>query len=359
MYDANMEGNTQARLDHTDGGKESVSVPFAEKKTVSSWVHLLAGASGGMATAIVTSPLDVLRTRLQSDFYQTPDRGTNVSPQSNQLPQTSRPLQRSNHKTLRIISSIYRAEGWRAFFRGLGPSMAGVVPATAIKFYVYGNCKRIGAQLMGHKEDSAFIHAQAAICAGLATSTATNPIWLVKTRLQLDKTQTHTGGPSTRRYRNSIDCIRQVMRNEGLGGFYRGLSASYLGSIETALHLVLYEQLKTRLHRSLEATEGKPRTAFWDEVSHWVSTSGAASSAKLVAGLITYPHEVIRTRLRQAPMERGQAKYTGLLQCFRTIAKEEGMAGLYGGLAPHMLRSLPSAIITLGVYEFVLRVTGA
>jgi solute carrier family 25 protein 33/36 len=58
-------------------------------------------------------------------------------------------------------------------------------------------------------------------------------------------------------------------------------------------------------------------------------------------------------------MERGQAKYTGLVQCFRTIAKEEGMAGLYGGLAPHMLRSLPSAIITLGVYEFVLRITGA
>lgn len=235
-----------------------------------------------MATAIVTSPLDVLRTRLQSDFYQPQNRGSDAS---------SRPVQRSNHKTLRIINSIYRAEGWRAFFRGLGPSMAGVVPATAIKFYVYGNCKRVGAQLMGHTEDSAMVHAQAAICAGLATSTATNPIWLVKTRLQLDKTQTNTGGPSARRYRNSIDCIRQVMRTEGLGGFYRGLSASYLGSIETALHLVLYEQLKTRLNQSLEATEG-PRTPFWNEVFHWVSTSGAASSAKLVAGLMTYPHEV-------------------------------------------------------------------
>ncbi|OQD63606.1 hypothetical protein PENPOL_c009G09975 [Penicillium polonicum] len=343
-----MEGKAQARYGPTEGEEQSIPV-LTTKKAVSSWVHLLAGASGGMATAIVTSPLDVLRTRLQSDFYQPQNRGSDAS---------SRPLQASNHKTLRIINSIYRAEGWRAFFRGLGPSMAGVVPATAIKFYVYGNCKRVGAQLMGHTEDSAMVHAQAAICAGLATSTATNPIWLVKTRLQLDKTQTNTGGASTRRYRNSIDCIRQVMRTEGLGGFYRGLSASYLGSIETALHLVLYEQLKTRLNRSLEATEG-PRTPFWNEVFHWVSTSGAASSAKLVAGLITYPHEVIRTRLRQAPVEHGQPKYTGLVQCFRTIAKEEGMAGFYGGLAPHMLRSLPSAIITLGVYEFVLRVTGA
>jgi solute carrier family 25 protein 33/36 len=57
-------------------------------------------------------------------------------------------------------------------------------------------------------------------------------------------------------------------------------------------------------------------------------------------------------------MENGVPKYTGLAQCFRLIAKEEGMAGLYGGLMPHMVRSIPSAIITLGVYEFVLRFVG-
>ncbi|KAJ5757320.1 uncharacterized protein N7511_006014 [Penicillium nucicola] len=339
-----MEGNAQAQFQHTGeprlSGEPIKPVHVAPKKAVKSWVHLLAGASGGMATAIVTSPLDVLRTRLQSDFYRTQNTGAN-QPQG------------SNHKTIRIINSIYRAEGWRAFFRGLGPSIAGVVPATAIKFYVYGNCKRVGAQLMGYTEDSPLVHAQAAICAGLATSTATNPIWLIKTRLQLDKTS--TGG---RRYRNSVDCIKQVLRNEGIAGLYRGMSASYLGSIETALHLVLYERLKTGFSQSLAASEGT-RTPVWDEVCHWISTSGAASSAKLVAGLMTYPHEVIRTRLRQAPQENGRPKYTGLVQCFRLVAKEEGMAGLYGGLAPHMVRSLPSAIITLGVYEFVLRVTGA
>ncbi|KAJ6186403.1 hypothetical protein N7519_007704 [Penicillium mononematosum] len=346
-----MEANDQAR--YADRVKPSTSTHVAKKKTVAPSVHLLAGASGGLATAIVTSPLDVLRTRLQSDFYRT--KNTSASNQLNQPLQTVQP-RGSNHRTMQVINSIYRAEGWRAFFRGLGPSMAGVVPATAIKFYVYGNCKHFGAKMLGHTEDSPLVHAQAAISAGIATSTATNPIWLVKTRLQLDKTE--IGGVSTRRYRNSIDCIRQVFRNEGLSGFYRGLSASYLGSIETALHLVLYERLKTSFHRSLETTEGT-RTAFLDEFFHWVSTSGAACSAKLAAGLMTYPHEVIRTRLRQAPVENGRAKYTGLLQCFRLVAKEEGMAGLYGGLAPHMIRSLPSAVITLGVYEFVLRITGS
>lgn len=186
--------------------------------------------SGGFATAIATSPLDVLRTRLQSDFYQQQPPSASASASA-----SDRALHTS-HKTARIVSNIYRAEGWRAFFRGLGPSLAGVVPATAIKFYVYGNCKRIGAHVLGLGEDSTLIHAQAAISAGIATATATNPIWLVKTRLQLDKAQTATGN---RRYRNSLDCVRQVLRHEGLKGLYKGLSASYLGSVETALHLVM------------------------------------------------------------------------------------------------------------------------
>ncbi|KAJ5097626.1 Mitochondrial carrier protein RIM2 [Penicillium angulare] len=312
------------------------------KKPQDPLIHLIAGASGGFATAIVTSPLDVLRTRLQSDFYQPISRpGSSATP----LPQ------KTSHKTLNIISNIHKAEGWRAFFRGLGPSLAGVVPATAIKFYVYGNCKRIGAQLLGHGEDSIIVHAQAAISAGIATATATNPIWLIKTRLQLDRAQTNTGA---RRYKNSLDCARQVMRQEGLRGMYKGLSASYLGSVETALHLVLYERLKGMMAKSLGSPDGK-ETAMQKEITSWISTTGAAGSAKFAAALIAYPHEVIRTRLRQAPLENGMPKYTGLLQCFKLIAKEEGMAGLYGGLMPHMVRSIPSAIITLGVYEFVLR----
>lgn len=142
--------------------------------------------------------------------------------------------------------------------------------------------------MFGCGEDSTLIHAQAAISAGIATSTATNPIWLVKTRLQLDKAQTSTGN---RRYKNSLDCIRQVLRQEGLGGLYKGLSASYLGAAETALHLVLYERLKGILQRSLVSPDGTD-TPTQREITSWISTTGAAGSAKFAAALIAYPHEV-------------------------------------------------------------------
>lgn len=224
--------------------------------------------SGGIVTAVSTSPLDVLRTRLQSDLYRSTHTPTRL---------VTRPVQHL-YDTAQIIRSIHSLEGWPGFFRGLAPSIAGVVPATAIKFYTYGSCKAFGSTL-GYRDDAALLHAQAAVAAGIATATATNPIWLIKTRLQLDK--------NTQQYRNTIDCVRKVVAQEGIKGLYRGLSASYLGTVETALHLVLYEQLKALYRKSLNDKGG-----LNEELSHWISTSGASGSAKCATVLLTYPHEV-------------------------------------------------------------------
>ncbi|KAG5765363.1 hypothetical protein H9Q72_006574 [Fusarium xylarioides] len=353
-----MEGVSTSRRSTIILSRAKAQQSFAQEKLVARrpWTHLLAGASGGLVTAVLTSPLDVLRTRLQSDFYQTTSRPVQV-PRPPTQPTFSRLLSSSfSHvrETLQIVRSIHYTEGWRGFFRGLGPSVAGVVPATAIKFYVYGNCKHLSARWFNLQEDDPVIHAQAAVAAGIATATLTNPIWLIKTRLQLDKAQTQVGGVASRQYRNSLDCLAQVVRMEGVRGLYRGLTASYLGTVETAMHLVMYERLKVMIRYGLGGNN-----ASLGELGTWASTSGAAASAKLATVLVTYPHEVVRTRLRQAPLENGAPRYTGLVHCFQSVWRSEGVNGLYGGLTPHLVRSIPSAVITLGVYEFVLRLCGS
>ena len=72
------------------------------------------------------------------------------------------------------------------------------------------------------------------------------------------------------------------MREEGVRGFYKGLSASYLGVTETTIQWVLYEQLKRAA-----AAEGKK-----GGYQEWFGMLGSAGTAKFVASLITYPHEV-------------------------------------------------------------------
>ncbi|KAF4548526.1 putative mitochondrial carrier protein 16 [Elsinoe fawcettii] len=332
------------------------------------WAHFVAGGIGGMTAAFLTSPLDVLKTRLQSDFYQSQLTAARVArgiPPLSQL-SVSQTARLHVRETFQILFAIPKIEGWKALFKGLGPNLIGVVPARAINFWAYGNGKRIISQTFNNGQEAAWVHLLAAANAGIVTGTATNPIWLVKTRLQLDKaTAEKTGaGLDGRKYKNALDCTMQTVRTEGIRGLYRGLTASYLGVTESTLQWVLYEQMKgsLALREARMAASGKQMTS-WDDAVSWFGKLGAAGGAKFIAALVTYPHEVVRTRLRQAPVTtdsagRPQLKYTGLIQCFKLIWREEGMAALYGGLTPHMLRVVPSAAIMFGMYEFVLRALG-
>ncbi|KAI9372166.1 mitochondrial carrier domain-containing protein [Aspergillus egyptiacus] len=334
-----------------NAASEQPIAPPQIQQTSSSWTHLVAGAAGGMATALLTSPLDVLRTRLQSDYYRSHLK-TAIPPSQHTRPSLVRSFVLHFAETFEILFSIHRVEGWRSLFRGLGPSLTGVVPATAIKFYAYGNCKRLYPEYLGLDKDATTTHALSAATAGVVTGTATNPIWLVKTRLQLDRHHVNRDG-SVRppQYRNSFDCVKQVIKNEGIKGLYGGLMASYLGVIETTLHLAAYERIKVMVAHHYQR-KGKAQSS---EVAQGLILSGAAGVSKLIAVLIAYPHEVLRTRLRQAPMADGRLKYTGVVQCLRLMVKEEGVAALYGGLTAHMIRTVPSAAITLGTYELVLK----
>lgn len=249
-----------------------------------------------MTAAVLTSPLDVLKTRLQSDFYQaqlaTSRARLGISPHANLSPISSAALH--FRETFQILFSVHRIEGWRALFKGLGPNLVGVVPARAINFYTYGNGKRVIADYANGGKENAWVHLTAAACAGIVTSTATNPIWLVKTRLQLDKSVAEkTGDVAARRYKNSWDCTKQVIQKEGFTGLYRGMSASYLGVSESTLQWVLYEQMKAYLVRREDeiVTSGRAKNA-WDRTVEWTGKVGAAGSAKLFAAIITYPHEV-------------------------------------------------------------------
>ncbi|KAF6840693.1 mitochondrial carrier protein rim2 [Colletotrichum plurivorum] len=338
--------------------KQNPTVDGKKSPFDKSWVHLVAGGVGGMTAATLTAPLDVLKTRLQSDFYQAQLRASHQA--RAQAVGALSPFRAAIfhlRETLQILGSVYKIEGPRALFKGLGPNLVGVIPARSINFYTYGNGKRLIAEYGNGGQEAAWVHLAAGVVAGITTSTATNPIWLVKTRLQLDKNVAEkSGGVAKRQYRNSLDCIQQVMRTEGIRGLYKGMSASYLGVAESTLQWVLYEQIKEELARREERIirSGREKT-FWDRTVDWMGNAGAAGGAKLVAAVLAYPHEVARTRLRQAPMANGQLKYTGLFQCFRLVWIEEGFMGLYGGLTPHLMRTVPSAAIMFGMYEGILR----
>lgn len=246
-----------------------------------------------MASATLTAPLDVLKTRLQSTFYQ--QHLVALRTARGLPPIETMSFARSSllhiRETGEILWQVPKVEGWRALFKGLGPNLIGVVPARAINFYTYGNGKRLISTYFNDGKESAWVHLCSAAFAGAITGTATNPIWLVKTRLQLDK-HSHADGKG-RQYKNALDCTMQTIRKEGIKGLYRGLTASYLGVTESTLQWMLYEQMKISLANREErlVASGKEPTV-WDQTVQWTGKVSAAGTAKFVAALITYPHEV-------------------------------------------------------------------
>ena len=326
---------------------------------------------GGMCGAIITSPLDVVKTRLQSDMFQTTHAPASAPGLRGALQSGARHFIETG-RMLRCVfadSDIPAREGTRALFKGLGPTLVGVIPARAINFATYGTCKRLYSDIFDASSGSPFVHLAAAATAGVTTATATNPIWVVKTRLQLESQRLEADARVARAnavrknarslhtqvrqlYRaqffkaavpphpatNALAMAARIVRTEGIGGLYKGLTASYLGVSESTIQWVLYEHLK-RMNEKHESSH----------VPTMVRTIGAAGTAKLVATLVTYPHEVLRTRMRQQPA--GKPKYTGLVQTFRIVLREEGPSAFYGGFTAHLMRVIPNAIVTFSIFE--------
>ncbi|TBU24144.1 mitochondrial carrier [Dichomitus squalens] len=310
-----------------------------------SWHHFVAGGLGGMCGAIVTSPFDVVKTRLQSDLFRAKHVGLSIEGNGAATVAVRRNLLWHFVETAHIIRDIYREESPRALFKGLGPTLVGVVPARSINFFTYGNGKQIIANNFNHGQENSWVHLAAAAIAGVATGTATNPIWVVKTRLQLDAHKPEIAGGNSF-FGGSVAMVKKILREEGVRGFYKGLSASYLGVTEGTIQWVLYERLK----KLTAGTQGKGGAL------EWFGMIGSAGTAKCVASLITYPHEVLRTRLRQ-PLVDGKVKYTGLWQTLRLVIAEEGVGSLYGGLSAHLMRVIPNAAVMFCIYEAALRMT--
>lgn len=331
-------------------------------------IHLFAGGVAGTVGAVATCPLEVVKTRLQSSSsgfnFCLP---TIASPDINSRHVTCKtilpPLQRRKintisrrHATQMLAISTYdgmphsksvglfqclrlivQNEGPMALFKGLGPNLIGVAPSRAIYFCAYSQTKTFFNSVFN--PDTPIVHVLSASTAGFVACSATNPIWFIKTRLQLDFA---TSGEKL----TAGECIRRIYRQSGVLGFYKGITASYWGISETVIHFVIYEAIKAKLTelRAHDVLRNDEKTS-----RDFIEFMMAGAFSKTIASCIAYPHEVARTRLR----EEGN-KYQKFWQTLALVYKEEGYRGVYRGLGTQLVRQIPNTAIMMSTYEAVV-----
>ena len=162
-------------------------------------VPLSAGMLARTTTTSFASPLELIRTNLQS---------TPTNP--------SKPNTLSS--VLRSINGLVRDQGVRSLWRGLGPSLWRDVPFSGIYWASYESIKtglhRQGFGRKGHGADVAFV---SGAVSGTAAALLTSPFDVLKTRQQSFVMKAQSGPMS------SFGLLVGIVRNEGAGALFTGI----------------------------------------------------------------------------------------------------------------------------------------
>ena len=160
--------------------------------------------------------------------------------------------------------------------------------------------------------------------AGLCQVVATNPMEIVKIRMQLT-------GLS----------LSSTVRSLGVYGLYKGSLATLCRDVPFSLvFFPLVSLFKIKL------------TGPDQHHKLWPTFIAGISAGSIAAALVT-PMDVVKTRLQRK--YQGEAPYKGIRDCWSKIIKEEGVGALFKGVVPRVFIVSPLFAITVLVYEMQQR----
>lgn len=288
---------------------------------------MLSGAMSGFLAGIVVCPLDVVKTRAQAlgAFKDKPAIGY-----------------------AQVFKQIVRDEGIKGLYRGVVPITIGYLPTWTIYFAVYERAKDFYPAFLSNYgiHTPGVHHFVSAVTAGMASSIAVNPVWVVKTRLMIQRGH-HNKRPNQIYYHGTIDAFKKMYKYEGMGVFYSGLVPSLFGLLHVGIHFPVYEFLKNILHCNPPANDSKDSgeaTLFKLIIASTVS--------KATASTVTYPHEILRTRLQMRNLTPDNSKGQSLKDITYKIYQKDGLRGFYAGYGINLIRTLPASAVTLVSFEY-------
>jgi solute carrier family 25 oxoglutarate transporter 11 len=172
----------------------------------------------------------------------------------------------------------------------------------------------------------------------MLASSCIHPIDLSKVRLQLYATL-NPGKPKP----SSIGILREMIKTQGIGSIYAGLSASLMrqavyGTARIGLHRSISNELSSR-------NKGKPLTFTTKMLS--AITSGS------IAVIIGTPFDVALVRMQADSMKPKEARrgYKNVFDAISRVAREEGFGKLYSGLIPNVLRGMSVNVGMMACYD--------
>ncbi|CAN1133358.1 Calcium-dependent mitochondrial ATP-magnesium/phosphate carrier protein 2 [Linum perenne] len=183
--------------------------------------RLLAGGLAGAVAQTAVYPMDLVKTRLQThpcEGGKAPNLGT-------------------------LTRDIWVHEGPRAFYKGLVPSLLGIIPYAGIDLAAYETLKDMSkTYLLRDSEPGPLVQLGCGTISGAAGATCVYPLQVIRTRMQA---QQSSAGAA---YKGMSDVFLRTLEKEGYRGFYKGLFPNLLKVVPAAsITYMVYEAMKKRL----------------------------------------------------------------------------------------------------------------
>ncbi|KAJ7958762.1 adenine nucleotide transporter BT1, chloroplastic/mitochondrial-like [Quillaja saponaria] len=182
----------------------------------------VAGACAGVSATLCTYPLELLKTRL------TVQRGVYDG-------------------LLDAFFKILREEGPAELYRGLAPSLIGVIPYSATNYFAYDTLRKAYRKIFKQEKIGNIETLLIGSAAGAISSSATFPLEVARKHMQV-------GALSGRQvYKNVIHALASILEQEGVQGLYRGLGPSCIKLMPAAgISFMCYEACKRILVEEAE-----------------------------------------------------------------------------------------------------------
>ncbi|KZV23076.1 graves disease carrier protein [Dorcoceras hygrometricum] len=196
---------------------------------------LLAGSAAGGTAVLCTYPLDLARTKLAYQVVNTRRVIHNGTRQLNR---------HTSYSGIRnVMQSVYKEAGVQGLYRGIGPTLIGILPYAGLKFYVYEELKRCVPE---EYHSSILMRLSCGALAGLFGQTFTFPLDVVRRQMQVEHLQISTQGGS--RFKSTWDGLATIARNQGWRQLFAGLSINYIKIVPSvAIGFTAYDTIKTWL----------------------------------------------------------------------------------------------------------------
>jgi len=302
-----------------------------EEKKRNPIADFVAGGLSGGTTRLIVAPLDVIKIRFQVQVGGKNREGVAIKPKYTSVRQT--------------FSTIIKEEGVLALWKGNLTAEYLWIAYAAIQFAAYKEAVKIACPA-GETPTTRHYFIGGAV-AGAAATVTSYPFDLMRTRLAAQ------GEPKI--YHSLRDCVSRTVQEGGIKSLWRGVTPTIVQIIPLmAVQFSSYEALKKAyMNRIQQKVRDKTLT---EKKINPAAQLVCGAIAGIISKLGVLPMDVVKKRLQMSGIKRSEKygaafNYTGMVDCIRKIAQNEGFSSFYKGAVPSMLKAAPSAALSFMFFE--------